>query len=231
MTQYGQNRKLFKHRYWAQETWQLDVAQSWNILHKIKCPRLENPGTLIRGRAESSSTTWQSCQQGVRNLTRPHPPHTPTPNPTPPLLLWWMSRVGQLPWAHAGITSIITPEPIVSPECWLPRNCWHVSSCRVQSSLGVEIITCMTMCTISVFGAARTRHIISCQVSKEDVKGISNFYHTRRKKCAVSTRFSLLFIYALFYSFDFFAASCCGVSHNQGTCHCARQGRELRLHI
>lgn len=72
------------------------------------------------------------------------------PHPSSPLLLWWMSRVGQLLWAHAGIRSIITPEPIVSPECGRPRNCWHVSSRRVQSSLGVGIITCMTMCTISL---------------------------------------------------------------------------------
>lgn len=63
---------------------------------------------------------------------KPYTSSPPSP-PSPPPFLWWMSRVGQLLWAHAGITSIITPEPIVSPECGRPRNCWHVSSRRVQS--------------------------------------------------------------------------------------------------
>lgn len=165
------------------------MAQTWNIQHKITCPRLENPGTLITGRALSSSTTWQSCQQ-------PHSSSPPPHSPSSPLLLWWMSRVGQLLWAYAGITIITTLEPIVNPVCGLPCNCWHVSSGHVQSSLGGWNYNVHdNVHNFPVF--------LTGKLPVQDILEISHFYHTRRKKCAVSARFSIVFINSLFYLFVF----------------------------
>lgn len=141
---------------WRKETWRMlhTHGKKMDLKENHRHPRVDHQRTAAgrTGWGHSTSriqsfkikqlkylkilkTVWETVWLRVDSVLK-------RPQPSSLFLCWQIWKEGELMWVHAGIKSIITPDPMMSPESRLLGNCRHLPGrCAVSST---AILKCLT---------------------------------------------------------------------------------------